>query len=62
MFFSYLKIPITKKKDFFLFVKSYFFVMFRGCPYFLDKALGKVYRKQLRSYDPGKRTKTAKEL
>ena len=36
--------------------------MFRGCPYFLDKALGKVYRKQLRSYDPGKRTKTAKEL
>ena len=28
------------------------FAMFGGCPYFVNKALGKECNKQLRSYDP----------
>ena len=33
-------------------MKVVFFVMFGGCPSFLNKVLDKVYSKQLRSYDP----------
>ena len=51
MLFSYLKIPVVRKRVPFG-VKEIFLVMFGGCPYFLNKALDKVYSKQLRSYDP----------
>ena len=51
MLLSYLKIPIIKKKVRFC-LKLIFFVMFSGCLYVLNKALDKVYSKQLRSYEP----------
>ena len=33
-------------------LKVIFFVVLGGCSYFLNKALNKVYSKQLRSCDP----------
>ena len=54
MLFSYLKISVTKRKIPFR-LETDIFVMFGGCPYFLNKALDKVYSKQLRNYDPDKK-------
>ena len=54
MLFSYLKISVTKKKIPFR-LETDIFVMFGGCPYFLNKALDKAYSKQLRKYDPDKK-------
>ena len=44
----------NKEKQPFLFeidLKVVFFVMFGSCSYFINKALNRVYSKQLRSYD-----------
>ena len=54
MLFSYLKISVTKRKIPFR-LEIDIFVMFGGCPYFLNKALDKAYSKQLRKYDPDKK-------
>ena len=57
--FSNLKIPIIKKRVPFC-LKVIFFVMFGGCPSFLNKVLDKVHSKRLRSYDPANRTKVGR--
>ena len=51
MLFSHLKVLIIRKRVPFC-LKVIFFVMFGGCPSFLNNALDKVNSKQLRKYDP----------
>ena len=43
MLLSYLKTPIMRTRVLFG-LEDIFFVMSGGCPYFLSKALDKVYR------------------